>query len=69
MTIFESTAVRRAEMVLSEVRSAAKWCARRGYKGVRGDPLPNLLSSRAATWINNNPRAFREMVKQENNDD
>ena len=52
-----------AQARMFEVRAAAKWCARHGYDGGTGDPLPNLLSSRACTWIDGNIRAFREMVK------
>lgn len=47
-----------------EVEAAAKWCACRGLEGRQGDRLPNLLSVRAANWIDANPRAFREMVRR-----
>ena len=63
--MYEPAALTYAKMRQEEVRGAARWCARRGYEGKVGDPLPNLMSSRACTWINGNLRAFREMVREE----
>lgn len=56
--------VTRAMLIMSEVRAAARWCKVRNYRGWYGDPLPELISNRAATWISNNPRAFRQMVSE-----
>lgn len=46
----------------SESQSAAKWCARRGYFGIAGDPLPAMLSQTALEEINANQRLFRLAV-------
>ena len=45
-----------------EVSCAARSLARKGFTGAIGDPLPDLLSSTAYKWIDNNRRAFRELV-------
>jgi len=47
---------------LTEVRSAACHLARRGVRGVRGDVLPDNMSSRAVDYINHQPLRFRRMV-------
>ena len=44
--------------------SCAEWCARRGLRGLIGDPLPNLLDSRVVALINEDPEAFRIRVAQ-----
>ena len=42
---------------------AAEWCAKRGIKGKGGDPLPQLLSGECIRWINDDPEAFEQRVK------
>lgn len=46
-----------------EYDAAAEWCARHGHKGKIGDPLPNLLSTRAQAEIDADPDAFQERVR------
>ena len=46
-----------------EYESAAAWCAARGYKGVEGDPLPDLMSTRCRWIIDADPEAFEARVK------
>lgn len=46
-----------------EYDSAAAWCAKRGLKGVEGDPLPEALSSRAQALIDEDPEAFEQRVR------
>ncbi len=60
----EPLSVTFAKEVNDEIWSAAKWCARRGYKGERGDPLPDLMSSRACDRLDANMRWFRKLVKE-----
>lgn len=48
--------------VMDEVEAAAKWVAARGGKGLRGEPLPNLMSAAAVDWIAKNQEYFYAMV-------
>ena len=51
--------------LLSEYDGAARWCAIKGLKGVPGDALPdNMDSDGALRWINADPEAFQERVRQ-----
>jgi len=54
-----------AEAILFECRCAAQSLARKGLKGNPGDPLPDLLSSRAHIRINADPAWFRRLIQQE----
>ena len=65
MVQYENMLIKYIEWRNFEVRAAAHWCARKGYGGGFGDPLPDLISTRAATWIEGNVRAFRGMVREE----
>lgn len=58
-TIAEKTAA-----IGVEVKNAANDLARRGFTGVAGDPLPNLMSVDACRWINAYPAVFKYMVTQ-----
>jgi len=46
-----------------EYDDAAKWCAKRGYSGDVGSPLPPMLSWRTFQLIQADPEAFAERVK------
>ena len=49
----------------TEYDAAAEWCAKRGLKGSIGDALPlNMDSDGALRWINSDPEAFQERVRQ-----
>jgi hypothetical protein len=51
--------------LLREYDGAAEHCARRGLKGVPGDELPaNMATDGALRWINADPEAFEERVRQ-----
>jgi hypothetical protein len=54
--------MRRFVRLSSEAQSAASWCAKRGYAGHTGDPLPCGLSFQAWEEICKNPEAFRLAV-------
>jgi hypothetical protein len=49
--------------VWTEYDAAADWCAKRGLRGVVGDPLPELISQEVATLIDADPEAFEEHVR------
>lgn len=51
-------------LVLEEVDNLAKWCARHGYKGSKGDPLPDGTSARAMDYINADPCDFALRVER-----
>ena len=51
-------------LVMDEVRGIAKWCARKGIKGNKGDRLPPLVSVRAWKWIDGNQDQFRAMIQE-----
>jgi hypothetical protein len=55
--------VERSRLTLEEVHGIAEELARKGLKGVKGDPLPNFASVRACAWIDANPLAFVLMIK------
>ena len=46
----------------SETQDAAKWCAKRGYEGKIGDPLPCNLSKESTEEINKHKTLFRLCV-------
>ena len=46
-----------------EYDAAAEWCAKHGYRGVVGDPLPALLSNAVVVEIEVDPEAFEARVK------
>lgn len=46
-----------------EYDNVAEWCARNGFSGEPGDPLPNLLSSEVHDEINSDTDAFAERVR------
>ncbi len=49
----------------AEYDSAANWCTLRGIKGNAGDPLPpNMNPDSALYYINADPEAFQERVRQ-----
>jgi hypothetical protein len=49
----------------AEYDAAAEHCARRGLRGAIGDPLPaNMDANGALAWINADPEAFQERVRQ-----
>ncbi len=49
----------------AEYDAAAEWCARRGYKGNVGDPLPcNMAADGALKYISDCPESFQERVRQ-----
>jgi hypothetical protein len=49
----------------AEYDSAAEWCALRGIKGDWGDPLPPAMAADGALkYINADPEAFQQRVKQ-----
>jgi len=51
--------------LLPEYDGAARWCAQRGLTGKIGDALPeNMDSDGALRWINADPEAFIERVRQ-----
>lgn len=52
-----------AAAIWAEYDSAAEWCARRGLRGVSGDPLPPMLSESAQRRIDYDPDAFAERVR------
>ena len=41
-----------------EFDSAARWLAKRGYRGEIGEPLPEFISARLARYINEYPEGF-----------
>ena len=41
---------------------AADWCARRGLRGGIGDRLPEGLSEKAKSFIDDDPEAFEQRV-------
>lgn len=43
---------------------AADWCARQGFAGDIGDPLPNYLSGWCCDAINADPEAFASRVRE-----
>jgi hypothetical protein len=47
----------------SEYDSAALWCAKRGFRGEEGGPLPEGLSAEAFQLINEDVEAFQERVR------
>lgn len=49
--------------VWDEYDSAAIWCARHGYTGDVGSPLPALLSTSVKALIDADPEAFAQYVK------
>ena len=49
--------------VWEEYDSAAEWCAKRGYKGVEGDPLSVFISSECYFEIRKDPEAFEQRVR------
>lgn len=50
---------------VAEYDAAAEWSAKRGLKGLKGDALPlNMASDGALKYIQADPEAFRERVKQ-----
>jgi hypothetical protein len=49
----------------AEYDAAAHWCALRGLTGKVGDPLPrNMGNDGALRYINADPEAFQERVRQ-----
>ena len=52
----------RFNAVQGEWDAAAEWCARRGYRGVEGEPLPELISSEVHDYINEHPDEFEQAV-------
>jgi hypothetical protein len=48
---------------LAEYDDAAEWCAKRGWKGRAGDPLPPLLSDAVYIEIREHPEEFQERVR------
>ncbi len=49
----------------AEYDAAADWCAARGLTGALGDSLPaNMATDGALRWINADPEAFQERVRQ-----
>ncbi len=49
----------------AEYDAAADWCAARGLTGAIGDPLPaNMATDGALLWIQADPEAFQERVRQ-----
>jgi hypothetical protein len=50
--------------LLESYDACAEWCAKRGLKGAIGDPLPDLLSKEVLDFINEDPEAFEERVRQ-----
>ena len=46
----------------AEYDSAAEWCAKRGLKGIPGDPLPDKMSGACVAEICDHPEAFAERV-------
>lgn len=49
----------------SEYDSAAEWCAKRGFKGTVGDPLPcNMETNGALKYIQADPEAFERRVRE-----
>ena len=50
---------------IREYDDAALWCAHKGYKGAIGDPLPpNMGSPGAIDYIQADPEAFEQRVRQ-----
>jgi hypothetical protein len=47
----------------AEYDAAAEWCAKHGFKGDVGDPLPNLMSKETVELINADPEAFADRVR------
>ena len=48
-----------------EYDAVAEYCARRGLTGAIGDSLPlNMNANGALLWINADPEAFQERVRQ-----
>lgn len=47
-----------------EYDAAAEWCAKRGYSGGNGDPLPTLISSECYYEIQKDPEAFERRVRE-----
>jgi hypothetical protein len=51
--------------LLTEYDGAAQWCAQRGLTGKVGDPLlANMSASGALKYINADPEAFEQRVKE-----
>lgn len=48
---------------LQEYDAVARWCAKRGIKGVEGDTLPDMISARVAYEIGADPEAFQKRVR------
>ncbi len=61
---FEIQSIRYARNLHQEVENAAKWMAEHGYEGKQGEPLPDLLSGRAFTRINNDLYAFQLRIRR-----
>jgi hypothetical protein len=52
-----------ARHVWAEYDDAALWCAKRGYTGRVGDPLPSMLNDTVYAIIASDPEAFQERVR------
>ena len=50
--------------VMQEYEYAAESLAKKGLKGLPGDPLPNLMSVEAVDLINADPEAFQMRVRE-----
>lgn len=49
----------------AEYDAAAEWCAKRGYTGKEGDPLPpNMANDGALKWIQADLEAFQQRVRE-----
>jgi hypothetical protein len=46
-----------------EYDAAAEWCAKLGYAGRDGDPLPSNMSVESVALINADPESFERRVK------
>lgn len=60
---YSNLAIEAERGLWTEIQAAAEDLAHRGLTGKRGDPLPNLMSTRAVNRINADPVWFQERVR------
>lgn len=49
--------------IISEFEAIASWCAKRGLKGVKGDPLPMGIAHDTLVYIEDHMEEFQASIR------